>query len=155
MLRLGFQQFDFVIITENSQSLATEWSRVRNFLGNLVEAIGETRPQSMPALYTYRSTSEQLLPLARIYHYYSTVYFINENVNATTDTSTDGIIDALMDVQESLLTAIEMRLSHTATDGQVVILFSHSDIENSILDQTKEILSWFMNAGVYVVAVSK
>ena len=146
---------DFLIITDNNLLLDTEWDNVRSFLGNLVQAIAEMRPESTPALYTYSSTSEQVLPLSGTFHHYSAVHYIYENVDVRSDTSTDGIIDALKNAQQRLLSAIEMRLSHEATDGQVVILFSHSDIENSILDQTKEILSWFMNAGVYVVAVSK
>ena len=150
------QHYNFVLITDNSQSLSADWSSVRGFLSNLVQAIAEAKQLSMIALSTYNSQSEQFNLDPPIFNIHWPVYIVNEFLNVdASDASTAGIVTALASTRTYLKDSIESRLNDITTDGQVVVLFSHGAIENADLDEAKEILRWLMDSGVYIVAVSK
>ena len=156
---LGFQKYDFAIVTENSNRLASEWSNIRRFLSNLLQEIDNKRripDEATVALFVYSSVSTQVLPHAKSFDRTSGSYFINNDLNAHgSDAGTEGIVAALSAVCEHLREPIKKRLDGETTDAQAVIVFVHSAVDNEPVAEVVAILKWFMDAGVHVIVCGK
>ena len=135
------------------------WSSIRTFFANLAEVINEKRPlrtHRQPTMYDYNSDFKTVPAFNKFYDIQAVTHFLSNqwNVN-TTDAGTDGIVVALSYIREQLKGAIERRLNHTGTEAQAILLFSHSPIEAGVMTQVKDIIRWFMDAGVYVITIRK
>ena len=77
----------------------------------------------------------------------------HSDVAATASLST--LSDALVDVRMRLRARIEQRMQGTRVRRQVVIVFKHGVVDDDEVQQSRDILQWFMNKGVHVLVVGQ
>ena len=71
-----------------------------------------------------------------------------------TSSGSSGLYQALEDTRIQLRRSTQERFSNTGTIQQAVIIFKHGSAGND-LEQSRELLRWFMDFGVQVVAIGK
>ena len=88
---------------------------------------------------------------ATLYHFR---YIISEaQLSDAHGAGAAGVRQALLDARDDLQADVVGRTS--ASEIQAVVLFQHNQTSSDVISDSKSVLRWFMDAGVYTAVVGK
>ena len=143
---------------DSSLEVVANWNDVIGFAQNLARTINNQATigiYSRMTMHVYSASSTRIFGISQGFNL-AQINDILMNLRINNPSSgSSGLYQALVDTRIQLRRGIQERFSNIGTIQQAVIIFKHGRTGSDHLEPSREVLRWFMDFGVQVVAIGR
>ena len=143
---------------DSSLEVVANWNDVIGFAQNLARTINNQATigiDSRMTMHVYSASSTRIFGISQGFNL-AQIDDILMNLRINNPSSgSSGLYQALVDTRIQLRRGIQERFSNIGTIQQAVIIFKHGRVGSDHLEPSRELLRWFMDFGVQIVAIGR
>ena len=154
----GHCEFDVALVFDSSLEVAANWNDVIVFAQNLARTINSQATIatfSRMTMHVYGASSTRIFGISQGFNWTQiSDILMNLRINNPSSGSS-GLYQALLDTRIQLRRSTQGRFNNIGKIQQAVIIFKHGRAGSDHLELSRELLRWFMDFAVQVVAIGR